>query len=155
MRVPRFLSGRCGQIKKQAHGELSPWTSIHFSSLRSNRGYATLRPPPGSSSGSNLEYRYYPQKAKYHYYDDEHHCDGKQVAVTHCFTSLETHPAPVRAVSLEEPREQQQDQEYQDNDYKYRYEPTAHVLTSLARDRLLSDERQHEYGQKDRRQDDH
>src|SRR5215216_690480 len=103
MRVPRFLSGRCGQIKKQAHGELSPWTSIHFSSGRSNRGYATLRPPPGSSSGSNLEYRYYPQKAKYHYYDDEHHCDDQQVAVTHCSTSLETHPAPERATSSAEP----------------------------------------------------
>src|SRR5215216_4478780 len=96
MRVPRFLSGRCGQIKKQAHGELSPWTSIHFSSGRSNRGYATPRPPPGSSSGSNLEYRYYPQKAKYHYYD-------QQVAVTHCSTSLETHPAPERATSSAEP----------------------------------------------------
>src|SRR5215216_5137355 len=93
MRVPRFLSGRCGQIKKQAHGELSPWTSIHFSSGRSNRGYATPRPPPGSSSGPDLEYRYYPQKAEYHYYNDEHHCDDQQVAVTHCSTSLETHPA--------------------------------------------------------------
>jgi hypothetical protein len=44
--------------------------------------------------GNVLEYRYYPQEAEYHYYDDEHHCDGKQVAVTHCATSLETHPAP-------------------------------------------------------------
>src|SRR5215213_10134066 len=34
--------------------------------------------------------------------------------------------------SLQEPREQQQDQENQKNDYKYRYEPTPHFLTSLA-----------------------
>ena len=56
--------------------------------------------------------------------------------------------------SLEEPREQQQDQEYQKNDYKYWYEPTPHFLTSLARDLCLSNERQHEHGQKYHHQDD-
>jgi hypothetical protein len=53
--------------------------------------------------GNVLEYRYYPQEAEYHYYDDEHHCDGKQVAVTHYATSLETHPAPEKAASSAEP----------------------------------------------------
>ncbi len=36
-------------------------------------------------------------------------------------------------VRLEESKEQKQDQEYQENDYKNWYEPTPHVLTSLAR----------------------
>jgi hypothetical protein len=49
--------------------------------------------------------------------------------------------------ALEEPREQQQDQENQKNDYKYRYESTPHFLTSLARDRVLTNERQHEHDQ--------
>ena len=57
-------------------------------------------------------------------------------------------------VYLEEPEEQQQDQEYQKNDYKYWYEPTPHFLTSLARDLCLSNERQHEHGQKYHHQDD-
>src|SRR5215218_10780758 len=87
----------------EAHRELPPWAPIHFSSGRSNRAYATPRPPLGSSSRPDLEYRYYPQKAEYHYYDDEHDCDGKQAAVTHSFTSLETHPAPERAASSAEP----------------------------------------------------
>src|SRR5215203_1950524 len=54
--------------------------------------------------------------------------------------------------SLEQPEEQQQDQEYQKNDYKYRYEPTPHFLTSLAKDLSLTNERQYEHDQKDHRQ---
>src|SRR5215216_489765 len=152
MRVPRFLSGRCGQIKKQAHGELSPWTSIHFSSGRSNRGYATPRPPQGSSSVPDLEYRYYPQKAEYHYYDDKHQCNSNQVAVTHSSTSLRPilRPKELSFALTDKPREQEQDQEDQDNDYKYGYEPSPHVLTSF----FLSNERQHEHDQKDHRQND-
>ena len=59
---------------------------------------------------------------------------------------------PEGAASLEEPEEQQQDQEYQKNDYKYRYEPTPHVLTSLAKNLSLTNERQYEHDQKDHRQ---
>src|SRR5215211_3322490 len=65
-----------------------------------------------------------------------------------------THPAPGRSASLEEPREQQQDHENQNNHYEYRYEPTPHFLTSLPRDLFLTNERQHEHGQKDYQQDD-
>src|SRR5215216_5799686 len=152
MRVPRFLSGRCGQIKKEAHGELPPWASIHFSSGRSNRGYATPRPPPGSSSEPGLESRYNPQKGQCYYHNDNYHYDDNQVVVTHSSTSLETYRAPEGSASLEEPEEQQQDQEYQKNDYKYRYEPTPHVLASLAKDLSLTNERQYEHDQKDHRQ---
>ncbi len=59
-----------------------------------------------------------------------------------------------KAASSEKPREQQQDHDDQNYDYKYWYEPTPHVLTSLARDVSLSNERQYEHDQKDYHQND-
>src|SRR5918994_2261150 len=53
-------------------------------------GYATPRPPPRSSRGKILEYRYEPQEPQYHDHDDYHHNDDDQVVGAHQVASAKT-----------------------------------------------------------------
>ena len=104
-----------------------------------------------------LEYRYEPQEPQYHYHDDDHHYDDDQVIGTHQVASAKPsgETAAGENAPLEEPRQQQQDHKNQDDDHKYRYEPSPHVLTSLVISPCSSNIRQREQGQEDNRQDDH